>query len=120
MIQRWIERGARPHIGWQVIQYVLIAISETLISVTALALAYSQAPKAMKGTIMSLWFLTLGAGSFVTSLVGRNVSFASRTGYFLFWAVFMAGAALLFAVVAALYKPVAFVAANEATPAAPA
>jgi len=56
----------------------------------------------------------------VTSLVGRNVSFASRTGYFLFWAVFMGAAALLFAVVAALYKPVAFVAANEAPPAAPA
>ena len=118
MIQRWIESGTRPHIGWQVIQYVLIAISETLISVTALEFAYSQAPKSMKGTIMSLWFLTLGAGSFVTSLVGRNVSFASRSGYFLFWAVFMAAAALLFAVVAALYKPVAFVAANEATPAA--
>ena len=116
MIQRWIETGARPHIGWQVIQYVLIAIAETLVSVTALEFAYSQAPRSMKGTIMSLWFLTLGAGSFVTSLVARNVSFASRTGYFLFWAAFMFAAAVVFAIGAALYKPVAFVAANEQMP----
>jgi proton-dependent oligopeptide transporter, POT family len=113
MIQSWIEAGQKPHIGWQVIQYVIIAISETLVSVTALEFAYTQAPKSMKGTIMSLWFLTIGGGSFLTSLVTRNVSFASRTGYFLFWAAFMAAGSVLFAIVAALYKPVAFVAANE-------
>src|SRR5216684_4185315 len=116
MIQRWIERGAHPHIAWQVIQYVLIAIAETLVSVTALEFAYSQAPRAMKGTIMSLWFLTLGAGSFVTSLVARNVTFAARSGYFLFWASLMFAAAVVFAIAAALYKPVAFVAAAEAPP----
>jgi POT family proton-dependent oligopeptide transporter len=116
MIQRWIERGDHPHIAWQVIQYVLIAISETLVSVTALEFAYSQAPRAMKGTIMSLWFLTLGAGSFVTSLVTRNVSFATRSGYVLFWASAMLAAAVIFAIAAALYKPVAFVAAGEETP----
>ena len=116
MIQRWIERGAHPHIGWQVIQYVLISISETLVSVTALEFAYSQAPRAMKGTIMSLWFLTLGAGSFVTSLVTRNVTFEARSGYFLFWALLMFGGAVAFAIIAALYKPVEFVAAAEAAP----
>ena len=116
MIQRWIERGAHPHIAWQVIQYVLIAIAETLVSVTALEFAYSQAPRAMKGTIMSLWFLTLGAGSFVTSLVTRNVSFATRSGYFLFWASLMLAGAVIFAIAAALYKPVAFVAAAEEAP----
>ena len=83
---------------------MLIAISETLVSVTALEFAYSQAPRAMKGTIMSLWFLTLGAGSFVTSLVTRNVSFATRSGYFLFWALLMFGGA------------VAFVAASDGAP----
>jgi POT family proton-dependent oligopeptide transporter len=116
MIQRWIEGGAHPSIGWQVIQYVLISITETLVSVTALEFAYSQAPRSMKGTIMSLWFLTLGAGSFVTSLVTRHVSFATRSGYFLFWALFMLAGAVVFAIGVALYKPVAFIAANESTP----
>src|SRR6267154_1930900 len=75
MIQRWIQSGAHPHIAWQVIQYVLIAIAETMVSVTALEFAYTQAPVSMKGVIMSLWFLTLGTGNFVTSLVRSKVAF---------------------------------------------
>jgi len=113
LIQRWIEQGQHPHIGWQVIQYVIIAVAETLVSVTSLEFAYTQAPKSMKGAIMSLYTLSIGGGSFLTAWVTRHVDFATRSGYFLFWAAFMAGGAILFAVVAALYKPVAFVAANE-------
>ncbi len=118
MIQRWIESGAHPHIAWQVIQYVLIAIAETMVSVTALEFAYTQAPVSMKGVIMSLWFLTLGTGNLVTSIVRGQVTFASETNYFLFWAGLMLVAAIAFAIVAALYKPVEFVAANrQAAPA---
>ncbi len=113
MIQRWIEAGAHPHIAWQVIQYVLISIAETMVSVTALEFAYTQAPRSLKGVIMSLWFLTLGTGNFVTSLVRSKVAFASETNYFLFWAGFMLVGAIAFTMVAALYKPVAFVAANQ-------
>ena len=118
MIQGWIEHGQHPPIGWQVIQYVIISVAETLVSVTALEFAYTQAPRSMKGVIMSLWFLTIGAGSKVTAWVTQHVGFASRSNYFLFWAAFMTAGAVLFAVVAALYKPVAFVAANEAPSAA--
>jgi POT family proton-dependent oligopeptide transporter len=113
MIQRWIEGGAHPHIAWQVIQYALISVSETMVSVTALEFAYTQAPRSMKGAIMALWFLTLGTGSLVTSLVRSNVAFASETNYFLFWAALMLAGSIAFAVIAWLYKPVAFVAANE-------
>jgi POT family proton-dependent oligopeptide transporter len=113
MIQRWIEGGAHPHIAWQVIQYALISVSETMVSVTALEFAYTQAPRSMKGAIMALWFLTLGTGSLVTSLVRSNVAFASETNYFLFWAALMLAGSIAFAVIAWLYKPVAFVAANQ-------
>jgi POT family proton-dependent oligopeptide transporter len=113
MIQRWIEEGEHPHIAWQAIQYVIIAVGETLVSVTSLEFAYSQAPKRMKGVIMSFYTISIGVGSFVTSLVTTWVKFDSRTNYFLFWAAFMAGGAILFAIIAALYKPVAFVAANQ-------
>ena len=113
LIQRWIEAGETPSIGWQVIQYVIISIAETLISVTALEFAYTQAPKSMKSTIMSLWFLTLAGGNWLTGIVTRNVHFETRSGYFLFWALFMLGGAVLFALVAAFYKPVEFVPAAE-------
>jgi len=113
LIQRWIEAGETPSIGWQVIQYVIISIAETLISVTALEFAYTQAPKSMKSTIMSLWFLTLAGGNWLTGIVTRNVRFETRSGYFLFWALFMLGGAVLFALVAAFYKPVEFVPAAE-------
>jgi POT family proton-dependent oligopeptide transporter len=113
VIQSWIENGERPHIAWQVIQYVLVSISETMVSVTALEFAYTQAPRSMKGAIMSLWFLTLGTGSFVTSLVRSNIAFASGTNYFIFWSVFMLVGAVAFAIVAALYKSAEFVSANQ-------
>ncbi|HET7786309.1 MAG TPA: MFS transporter [Myxococcales bacterium] len=118
MIQHWIEQGQHPHIAWQTIQYVIVAIGETLVSVTALEFAYSQAPRRMKGVIMSMYTLSIGLGSFITSLVTQHVEFASRTNYFLFWAAFMAFGAILFAIIAALYKPVAFVAANQEAQAA--
>jgi proton-dependent oligopeptide transporter, POT family len=92
---------------------VIIAVGETLVSVTALEFAYTQAPRSMKGSIMSLYTLSIGGGSFVTSQVTKHVDFASRTNYFLFWAAFMLGGAILFAIIAAAYKPVAFVAAND-------
>jgi POT family proton-dependent oligopeptide transporter len=113
MIQRWIEAGRTPGIAWQVIQYVIISIAETLVSVTALEFAYTQAPRSMKSTIMSLWFLTFAAGSWLTGMITRNVHFASRSGYFLFWALFMLAAAVAFAVIAAFYKPVEFVPVSE-------
>jgi POT family proton-dependent oligopeptide transporter len=68
----------------------------------------------MKSTIMSLWFLTLAAGSWLTGVVTRNVQFESKSGYFFFWAMFMLAGSIAFAVVAALYKPVEFVAASDA------
>ena len=65
-----------------------------------------------------MYTLSIGLGSFITSLVTGHVEFASRTNYFLFWAAFMTAGALLFAVIAAMYKPVAFVAANQEAQAA--
>ena len=81
MIQRWIEAGQTPGIGWQVIQYLIISIAETLISVTALEFAYTQAPKSMKSTIMSFWLLTVAFGNLLVTAVTKVLSGAGPGGH---------------------------------------
>ncbi|MFL5441624.1 MAG: hypothetical protein ACJ79W_20940, partial [Myxococcales bacterium] len=73
----------------------------------------TQAPKSMKSTIMSLWFCSIAAGSWLTAFVTNNVHFDTRSGYFGFWALFMLGGAVLEAIVALFYKPVPFVAVTD-------
>ena len=41
-------RGAALHVAWQIPQYLLLAVGEVLVSVTALEFAYSQAPRQLK------------------------------------------------------------------------
>ena len=38
-------------------RYVLLTMSEVLVSVTGLEFSYTQAPKSMKSLVMSLWLL---------------------------------------------------------------
>mgnify|MGYP002261046968 CR=1 FL=1 len=63
VLQLLIDRGGRPHALWQVIPYLILTVGEVLVSVTGLEFAYTQAPPAMKSVIMSLWYVTIAAGS---------------------------------------------------------
>ena len=50
-------------IFWQVLPYALLTFGEVLVSATGLEFAYSQAPQAMKGVVMSFWNLTTTIGN---------------------------------------------------------
>lgn len=69
--------GATPSpalsILWQVIPYALLTFGEVLVSATGLEFAYSQAPLAMKGVIMSFWNLTTTVGNLWVLLVNAGV-----------------------------------------------
>ena len=56
---------------WQLIPYLLITISEILVSITGLEFAYTQAPARMKSTIMGFWLLTVSLGNVLVSLLAR-------------------------------------------------
>ena len=43
--------------------YALLTFGEVLVSATGLEFAYSQAPQAMKGVVMSFWNLTTTIGN---------------------------------------------------------
>jgi POT family proton-dependent oligopeptide transporter len=96
-IQIAIDGGAYLSILWQVAPYIVLTIAEILVSTTGLEFAYSQAPREMKGTIMSFWNLTVTAANLAVALASALNVFKGPAQFF-----FYAGLALLAAVVLAL------------------
>jgi POT family proton-dependent oligopeptide transporter len=92
VLQHVVDAGRVPHALWQVPQYVLLALGEVLVSVTGLELAYAQAPRAMRGTIMSIGFLTVFAGNLLTAAVGRLFRLDGPRWYWAFAVLGVAGA----------------------------
>jgi proton-dependent oligopeptide transporter, POT family len=115
VLQLWLDAGDAVSIVWQMLPYALLTLGEVLVSATGLEFAYSQAPLAMKGTIMSFWNLSVTVGNLWVLL--SNVSVKSptalaaiqSTGYsetaclMFFFAGFALVAALLFALAARRY-----------------
>ncbi|HUS23817.1 MAG TPA: MFS transporter, partial [Candidatus Binatia bacterium] len=62
-MQLVIDGGTPLSIAWQVLPYAFLTFGEVLVSATGLEFAYSQAPQAMKGTIMSFWNVTVTVGN---------------------------------------------------------
>jgi POT family proton-dependent oligopeptide transporter len=111
LMQLWLDGGDQVAITWQVLPYALLTLGEVLVSTTGLEFAYSQAPMAMKGVIMSFWSLSVTVGNLWVLL--SNVSVRSEavtariagTGLSVtaFQMFFFAGFALLAALAFALY-----------------
>ena len=91
--------------------YALLTLGEVLVSTTGLEFAYSQAPLAMKGVIMSFWSLSVTVGNLwvlLSNVSVKSESVTSRiagTGLSVtaFQMFFFAGFALLAAAAFALY-----------------
>jgi POT family proton-dependent oligopeptide transporter len=104
-LQRWID-AAPPHtvsVLWQVIPYFVITTAEVLVSVTGLEFAYTQAPRAMKSTIMGLWLLCVTVGNLLVAFLS-GFSGLPLVTFFAVFAGLMAVAAAIFAVLAASYR----------------
>jgi proton-dependent oligopeptide transporter, POT family len=108
LLEGVLAGGGRPHVAWQLPQYLLVTSAEILVSITALEFAYTQAPKSLKSTVMSLWFLTSALGNLLTATVSQVNRFQGPS-FFWFFAALMLGAAFLFALAARAYRPVASV-----------
>lgn len=103
IVQMRIEGGENVSILWQFPQYFLITAAEVMVSITGLEFAYTQAPRSMKSTIMSLWLLTVTVGNFLTAIV----SFLNRfegTQEVLFYTVLMFVVSGVFIWFASKYK----------------
>jgi POT family proton-dependent oligopeptide transporter len=82
----------------------VLTLAEVLVSATGLEFAYSQAPREMKGTIMSLWSLTVTVGNQLVSVVARLNVFEGAAGTLFFYAGLIFVAAIVFAFIASRYQ----------------
>jgi POT family proton-dependent oligopeptide transporter len=96
--------GPPPNILWQFPQYLLLTVGEILVSVTGLEFSYTQAPRAMRSTIMSVWFLAVAAGNLITAVLSTLVRLQGAANLWLY-AALMLVAALVFRAVARRYRP---------------
>jgi len=117
-MQLAIDAGTTVQIAWQLLPYMFLTLGEVLVSATGLEFAYSQAPAAMKGALMSFFNLTITVGSLWVLLANASIKreavtlWISGTGlgttafYMFFFAVFAFGAALAFGLYARRYREV--------------
>jgi len=63
LIQVWIDGGATPSIGWQVLAYGLLTAAEVMVSITCLEFSYTQAPPSIKSIVMSLYLASIALGN---------------------------------------------------------
>ncbi|WP_454830464.1 POT-type proton-dependent oligopeptide transporter [Pseudoxanthomonas wuyuanensis] len=115
VIQLWIDGGDPVSLAWQILPYLLLTFGEVLVSATGLEFAYSQAPRSMKGAIMSFWLLSVSYGNLWVlmtnaavrndAVIGQIASTGLSENAFLmfFFAGFAFVAALFFALYARRY-----------------
>jgi POT family proton-dependent oligopeptide transporter len=114
-LQVVMDNGDALSVAWQILPYALLTFGEVLVSATGLEFAYSQAPPAMKGSIMAFWSLSVTVGNLwvlLTNTAVRNQSVIGTiesTGLgvvsfqMFFFAAFAFAAAAAFAVYASRY-----------------
>ncbi|MDA8793486.1 POT family MFS transporter [Bacteriovoracaceae bacterium] len=97
-----LDGGTQVHVLWQIIPFLIITMAEVMVSITGLEFAYTQAPRSMKSTIMSMFLLTVFFGNMITAYVAV-INVFEGAAFFLFFAGLMAVFAVFFALMAKGY-----------------
>jgi POT family proton-dependent oligopeptide transporter len=105
LIQSELNAGNKLNVAWQFWPYLIMTISEVLVSITGLEFSYTQAPRAMKSTLMSFWLLTVFFGNSMTAIISKlNRFHEGSVSYFMFFALLMGAMALIFTFMTSRYK----------------
>jgi POT family proton-dependent oligopeptide transporter len=106
LLQQAIQTAGQGnvHALWQVIPYFIMTVAEVLVSITGLEFAYTQAPRAMKSTIMSFWLLCVTFGNLLVAFLAPLQKTIALSSFFWLFAGLMAGAALIFSLLASFYR----------------
>jgi POT family proton-dependent oligopeptide transporter len=109
-IQTRIDAGGTPHIGWQILAFLVLTASEIMVSVTHLEFAYTQAPKKFKSLVMCTYLGAVSLGNVFTAAVDYLIqnrdgtSKLSGAAYFAFFTEVMLVTAVLFVIVSPFYR----------------
>lgn len=98
-----LDGGTQLSVLWQFIPFLVITMAEVMISITGLQFAYTQAPRSMKSTIMSMWLLTVFFGNFITAFIAK-INIFEGGSFFMFFAGLMLVFTVVFAWIAKNYK----------------
>jgi len=114
-IQVQIDQGGAPSIAWQLLAYVVLTSAEVMVSITALEFSYTQAPRKMKSFVMAFFMMSIAVGNLFTSGVNFFIldeggsSKLAGAAYYEFFTLLMLATAVLFVLVARLYKGETFI-----------
>jgi POT family proton-dependent oligopeptide transporter len=88
-IQSQIDAHVKLNIAWQILAYVLLTVSEIMVSITGLEYAFSQAPKSMKSSVMAIFLFTVAGGNYFVAGVNNSIQnhgfFGQFTGASYYW-----------------------------------
>ncbi|PTL77480.1 POT family MFS transporter [Vitiosangium sp. GDMCC 1.1324] len=98
-----LEQGSTLNIAWQLLPYIVLTLSEILVSTTGLEFAYTQAPREMKGIIQSVWLLTTTLAN-VAVAIAAALNVFSGSGQFFFYGALALVAAVGMALMASRYQ----------------
>lgn len=98
-----MDGGSQLSVLWQIAPFLIITMAEVMISITGLEFAYTQAPRSMKSTIMSMWLLTVFFGNLLTAGIAK-INVFQGGHFFMFFAILMAIFAVIFALMAKNYQ----------------
>jgi len=77
--QARIDAGGTPSISWQIVAYIFLTASEVMVSIVCLEFSYTQAPRAMKSAIMSIFLVAVSAGNLFTAQINRFIQVPDPT-----------------------------------------
>jgi POT family proton-dependent oligopeptide transporter len=69
MVEDWMFKGQTVSVHWHFLAYLFLTIAEILISVTALEFSYTQAPNAIKSSIMGLYLFSVSLGNVFVTII---------------------------------------------------
>jgi POT family proton-dependent oligopeptide transporter len=110
LIQRWIDAGQHPHVGWQILAFVVLSAGEIMVSVTHLEFAYTQAPPKFKSLAMCSYLGAVSLGNVFTAYVDHAIQNPDGTvrlqgaAYFDFFTKVLLVTAILFVIVSPFYR----------------